>query len=134
MKFLSSLIILIGLTAQAQTSVQDHGILEWEPTLPVAAHKLLDVLQMKAFAEFYTEGNGTACGGELIAPALTDYYTFYSEDNALIHKIKLQVTVTGSFNYCEKETISVCTIPLVMKSEKQFSMSDWDCTIVGFKE
>ncbi len=136
-KLLSGIILLVGVNAFGQvTDIQPDirmNISSWEPTLPLGEIAVSQLLQVKAYEQFYVEGKDQSCGGEVLSSELVDYYTFFSEDTSTVHKLKLNVHVTGSFNYCEKQTLYICTVPITVKSEKVFGMGKWDCHLVDIE-
>lgn len=131
---LSLSIFFLGINAFGQGADYRSGILNWEPTLPVAEQAFSQLIQLKAYELFYVEGKERACGGEVLSSELVNYYTFLSEDTTMVHKLRVQVEITGSFNHCEKETLHVCSVPITMKSEKVFGMGKWECHLVDIED
>lgn len=130
MRIITAIVLLFSVSAFGQI----NKIQQWEPTLPLSEADTIQLIQLKAFEKFYEEGTEQACGGEIAEPALVDYYTYLSADTSTVHKVDVEVYVTGSFNRCQKQIISKCKVPMTMKSKKLFGMNDWVCEVVDIEE
>ncbi len=129
MKKLISLLLFISAPAFA-AGQQLQGITNWDASLPRIEAQVINMIETKAYEDFYHENEGLACGGDTMNFALSDYYTFESVTGDITSHVKVKFYVTGSYDYCRGIVLSECEAPLNIYSDTHVSMGRWTCTVV----